>query len=348
MKITLSVGAACRRSAAASRKHGFTLVELLVVIAIIGILIALLLPAVQAAREAARAMQCTNNLKQIGLATHSFHDAHNAIPPAYMIGMGHATWAGFLLPFMEQGTVAEMVPIEQQVYSMRDIIKEMSLPGLLCPSRRAAPQISTKENPRAGFSPVYGPVSDYAMNGGSVHDATHLWPLPDEGNGVGAWADTKYTGTSPNAIISEWKGQLKFDDIKDGLSKTLMFGEKHVLPNHTLNVDYGDGTVFNDDNGTLSSSRLAGVYTKPDGTTNGLPYPIAYMTETPLAYYDAIGRYGNAFEGQFGSWHPGGYCGFVMADGSVHRISPEIDDQVLGYLANRNDGMVLDPADLPF
>ena len=83
-------------------RHGFTLVELLVVITIIGILIALLLPAVQAAREAARRMQCGNNLKQIGLATQNFESTYGHFPPAFTSGVGHATWLVLILPYLEQ------------------------------------------------------------------------------------------------------------------------------------------------------------------------------------------------------------------------------------------------------
>ena len=84
-------------------RPGFTLVELLVVIAIIGVLVALLLPAVQAAREAARRTQCTNNLKQMGLACHNFHDARKSLPPAYMSGEGFGTWLMLIMPYMEEG-----------------------------------------------------------------------------------------------------------------------------------------------------------------------------------------------------------------------------------------------------
>src|SRR5688500_12419399 len=89
-------------------RKGFTLVELLVVIAIIGILIALLLPAVQAAREAARRYQCTNNLKQIGLAMHNYHDINGKFPPSRIARGDYITWAVLILPYMEQQAMYEL------------------------------------------------------------------------------------------------------------------------------------------------------------------------------------------------------------------------------------------------
>jgi len=96
--------------------HGFTLVELLVVIAIIGILVAMLLPAVQAAREAARRVQCVNKLKQLGVAVHTFHSAQGAIVPCYLSGGGTSSWAVLLMPYLEEETLLDRYDLERTFY----------------------------------------------------------------------------------------------------------------------------------------------------------------------------------------------------------------------------------------
>ena len=104
-------------ASASSCRRGFTLVELLVVIAIIGLLVALLLPAVQAAREAARRMRCSNNLKQIGLALHNYHGVHNTFPPGNSINNNYANhawgWGSHLLPFLEQATLFQAIEVDR-------------------------------------------------------------------------------------------------------------------------------------------------------------------------------------------------------------------------------------------
>ncbi len=121
--------------------HGFTLVELLVVITIIGILIALLLPAVQAAREAARRMQCSNNLKQIGLAMHGYHEAHNILPYASSKGGGPTdvearggVWTTMILPFMEMAGLYEQIDFNKHVYELPFEVVTTTISTYACPS----------------------------------------------------------------------------------------------------------------------------------------------------------------------------------------------------------------------
>ena len=119
----------------AKKTGSFTLVELLVVIAIIGVLIALLLPAVQSAREAARTMHCANNLKQTGMAVHSLHEAREAIVPAYLTGHGFCTWPALLMPYQEMKGLQELVYPQRTFYVMSETAAQTQVRLYYCPSR---------------------------------------------------------------------------------------------------------------------------------------------------------------------------------------------------------------------
>ena len=320
-------------------RPAFTLVELLVVIAIIGILIALLLPAVQAAREAARRLQCTNNLKQMGLAIHGWHDARGAIPPCILTGTGPATWAGLILPFMENGILYDQCEMENRnVYylwdtpGLREFMKQ-PVPAFSCPSRTGF-RMSTNDTSRAGVGPVSGGCIDYAIN---VGDGTLIpwWSAADGSpprvcNGIsptthinGLSYTGRFTGSEPFKIYEGWKSVRSFDDVSDGLSNTLLVGEKHLNPEQLGDYSLGDGTYFSDDS-PGQTCRMAGP-----------SYPLAESPSAP-----GLGNPARLY-GRFGSWHSGGVCSFVFADGSVQTLTPAIDGIVLGNLANYSDGSVI-------
>jgi prepilin-type N-terminal cleavage/methylation domain-containing protein/prepilin-type processing-associated H-X9-DG protein len=327
---------------------GFTLVELLVVITIIGVLIALLLPAVQAAREAARQMQCSNNLKQMGLAVHNFENAKGIVPP-YLDGAGHYSWMAHILSYMEQQTLYDLAHVEDgwtvyKLYATSPAVLKMQVSAYYCPTRRSAPQMSWKE-PWRGPN-AFGPLSDYAMccGDGTAVDASgnEAWYIKPNGVSAmttgGKWAPSM---GDPMAMYTNWKASRTFADIKDGLSNTLLIGEKHITdgPGNDGqiclgNVNHGDGTWYNDDTDT-TVTRLAGPgHLRPGLTALTLPYPLAPSPTAPIIA-------DNAFNGNFGSWHPGGACHFVFADGSVQRLNASIDIWVLGYLANIADGKAI-------
>jgi len=204
------------------RKAGFTLVELLVVIAIIGVLVALLLPAIQAAREAARRIQCGNNLKQIGIGLHNYHDTHGVFPndvwnrvyPPVVMDQDHRgyTWLALLLPFIDQGAVANQIdysiPALGQTLSSQKQVNAIDFKTLHCPSDYVFPDL-----PWAGSAP-----------GGNVSSA-----VPFQG-----FSYTSYSGSYgwdwfPHGAY--WNGVFairqftSIADIKDGTSNTIAVGE---------------------------------------------------------------------------------------------------------------------------
>jgi prepilin-type N-terminal cleavage/methylation domain-containing protein len=156
-----------------ARKSGFTLIELLVVIAIISILVGMLLPAVQRAREAASRISCANNLKQIGLAIHNYESIYATVPPN-RIAEGYATWLVLILPFIEQDNLYQQWNLNATYYQQNDIARMTNVKTYFCPSRRTSN--TTPIWSVAGDMPSWGGasqhfpggLSDYAANIGTT------------------------------------------------------------------------------------------------------------------------------------------------------------------------------------
>ena len=326
-----------------ARRHGFTLVELLVVIAIIGILVALLLPAIQAARESARRTQCVNHLKQIGLAVHSYHESRGGLPPAHISGAGHASWGAIIMPFLELDALLQQVDLAQSWYSMPAEVVQHQVSQYYCPSRDRSVFLSRDTNPlfytRYGFSqPEGGALSDYAMSAGDG--------LDDDGTALVAWYESQANppgvsngvayrpdfvsgqwdppGSDVANLFRNWKTLLRFKDLTDGQSFTLMFGEKYVRVGNQFtegSTQFGDGTFWS---GDLHSptTRLAGD-----------EYPLALSDQDVTVRPSVLNM-------PFGSPHTGLWH-FVLADSSVRSLQIQIDNTILGYLANRQDGQAL-------
>ncbi len=302
-------------------RKGFTLIELLVVIAIIAILIALLLPAVQQAREAARRSACKNNLKQIGLALHNYHDVHRIFPPGGFGNGNRMSYAVMILPFLDQAPLYKKMDlnVNWQTGTVNIDSQAVVLPVLLCPSgsvvKELATSISTLHYCGNAGPTGTNPVGSVAYTSDST---AARWGLLGN-QGVLVWVSDSTTGS----------GKVRMRDITDGTSNTIMVGElsTNAYPGSTGNGSTsGGGDLYyrawsrgtailaNDDLAISMKSVTKGINvagwggSNTDGTLNGM---------------------------SFASQHTGG-CHLLFADGSVHFASENINLTVYKSTASRN------------
>jgi prepilin-type N-terminal cleavage/methylation domain-containing protein len=324
-------------------RHGFTLVELLVVIAIIGMLIALLLPAVQAAREAGRRSQCSNNLRQLALGIHNYHDTLNQLPPTatnqYYDSVGPAlSWIASILPFMEGTATADK--FDQTVNNHTDpnltLINNFRSPSLLCPTKRTSGVVNGTYVYWSNYQ-----TSDYAsvaMGAGSDYYSQN--------------SDALLTYcVQPATAFSRVKSATTFGSALDGLSTTAMLGEKSMPPQYLNTTSEGPPALavyYYSYNYTFTGRVLGGNYynsTTPAPTDglfwSGWKTPIvrkpldAYTCTTYPELYGGNTQqtcYGYAF----GSWHPQ-ICLFAMGDASVKSLSSITGTGILAAIGGRRD-----------
>ncbi len=301
-------------------RSGFTLVELLVVIAIIGILVALLLPAIQAAREAARRTQCTNNLKQLGLAVQNFHDTYQAMPADRWRDQ-YATWFALVMPFMEASAEYQLWNFDEfYTHSSNKRARMVYIPGFFCPSQRGAggegllaPAVAT------GFG-IQGSTGDYAGNNGKDLHGVLLTPDPVTGSRVVDDFGVIVTSRciADDSACKSFKSDIvAYKRITDGLSKTFLVGEKHVPATKYAIVQSPDDSIFQGDF-TFNHVRCAGVLCPP------APNP-DYDEEIGIPYWGNL----------FGSRHPG-ITQFAFCDGSTRVVQVSVDLLVYEAYATRN------------
>lgn len=291
------------------RRSGFTLVELLVVISIISILIGLLLPAVQMARESGRRIQCQNNLRQFGLAVQTFHDTQKFIPPSRPRD-GYLTWPVFLMPHMEGNTLYDRFDIHLSYAEQPVDALQSSLPMYYCPSRRSPMMAKLETIPGR---PV-GVTGDYVGNAGFNQFWAEFF-----GTANGVFNSGRNTvNTVEDGRLTTIVGRYTFRHILDGLSNTIFIGEKAVNIDHLgEGGGWGDGSFYNgDEPGT--SMRCGGRF-----------FPIAKDERFPDP--------GPGTVPVFGAGHPN-VANFVFGDGSVHAIPKTINGVTLGRLCARADG----------
>ena len=297
-------------------KRGFTLIELLVVIAIIAILIALLLPAVQQAREAARRTQCKNNIKQIGLAFHNYHDVHRTFPPLFVIPTDPRTsanyaaalngtgaqapganpawgWGAYLLPYIDQAPLYNQADIGNgsQILDHRDAF-QTALAAYMCPSD-------------------VGPTLDNDTNWNRL--TNNGWEIAKSNYVAANDHETPTEGSAATGAFYE-NSNTKMRDITDGTSNTIAVGERMYHPDAT----------------GVSCAAWAGMISKTSGGTphGGFQRELAGTGRLAINQIDTWN-----FASAFSSYHEGG-AQFLLFDGSVRFISENINHTIGGGTPN--------------
>jgi prepilin-type N-terminal cleavage/methylation domain-containing protein/prepilin-type processing-associated H-X9-DG protein len=337
------------------RRRGFTLIELLVVIAIIAVLIGLLLPAVQKVREAAARAKCTNNLKQIGLALHNYHDSNQRFPAGYVdgntdpastpdndVGPGWG-WAAFLLPYVEQGSVYNQINFSQPVGTgINAQVSQVQLPVFLCPSDAYTQTVpvydSSFTNPIAQVAPGnYLGCNGWAecfSNGGLA-----LVTDPGAGDGLDG-------PPPPNSVGLFYRNsRTTFGSVADGLSNTIFVGERsgdHAPGTWTGAVAGGRCPAW------MATQPFTPPYTPPAQAPtgpSGSAYDNADFGEALiLAHTNATHLPSADFPifdpDTYYSMHAGRGANFLFGDGSVHFLTSGINPNVYQALGTIGGGEV--------
>lgn len=346
-----------------SRKAGFTLVELLVVIAIMGVLVALLLPAIQSAREAARRIQCTNNLKQLGLAILNYESAQRQLPPGYASnslavpvpatrdsetwdappGWG---WAAFLLPHLEQAGISQQADMEMPLWDARhkELIRT-SIAGLLCPTDSGEREAFFVTDPagqpisiegqqvelgRSNYVASHGQESCWGACGAEPTATVFTNIYTSETTEVTVNGDVSKVGDGPFYRNS----QVRMRDITDGLSNTLFLGEHSSKLSDKTWVGVVPGALTlpkfkSPENGDDAAATLVLVHGGPSGGELDITgFPIIHPVNFPTFHV-----------GQMYSEHPGG-GNVSFGDGTVRFASEDVDLMLWAEISSIAEGEI--------
>jgi prepilin-type N-terminal cleavage/methylation domain-containing protein len=321
-------------------RSAFTLIELLVVIAIIAILIALLVPAVQKVREAAARLQCSNNLKNLGLALHGYHDANKKFPPGCQdtvlpvpnptnstTMIAGTSWIVFILPYIEQGPLYAKYNFTLAHNSAANgtNVGMAVVPVIFCPSgpeplagQYTDPNSGVLGNPSTHYYGVMGPggltnPTAYTVNG-KTFNATVGSP-----NTNGAWSAhgilSRYTDATGSVST---KRLVKMTEVSDGTSNTFIVGERSMFPHPSGTKEYRSWIRGNSGGA---------------GACKNMTYPIN------STFYNGSNNFNDM---SFGSSHTGG-CNMCLADGTVRFVNQNTNLGILQGLSSANSGEVVSP-----
>ena len=324
-------------------RSGFTLIELLVVIAIIAILVSLLLPAVQQAREAARKAQCQNNLKQIGLAIHNYESTYKMFPPGGWDSYNSFAQQAQILPFLDQGNLAELIEFEQP-------LMDPALPAwrtqLNAPNEAAAGfVVPTYLCPGDGEQPLF------------THDNDDVWAATNYFMNVGSGVGKNYHESNPQTDGVFWRGSdTGFQSLRDGTTSTIAVAE--TLLGSRLDTDEladaqrqmargGSGAAGppGGPTGQELFDSIPSATSFDGGRATSWIRGLGYNTYvdgflTPNNDAPDVGHHGGGLTGAR-SAHPGG-VNVLMCDGSTQFVSESVQERVWRALFSRNGGEVID------
>ncbi|MCA8987123.1 MAG: DUF1559 domain-containing protein [Planctomycetaceae bacterium] len=317
-----------------SRK-GFTLIELLVVIAIIAILVALLLPAVQQAREAARRSSCKNNLKQLGLAMHNYHDTHSVFPYGYddaPVTRKRDTFFHRILPFVEEANFQdqyESLNLTWVHWYTYDVAGH-PVDVFMCPSEPSGPAVGGGGTD-FGFQGNYVVCAGGGINTSTANDRT----IAVVEDGVSILIDPNIITTDTKGMFST-RSRTKFRDVVDGTSNTLLMSE--AIIRGTTGANWGGA-------GGYWGGAPHGSYGFSTADVPNTSYPDRVYSCKSTTFPNAPCENGNAggLSGRYNfarSYHKGGVQ-VVMADGSTRFVSENIDRRTYRYMGIMADGKVL-------
>jgi len=330
-------------------RSGFTLVELLVVIAIIGVLVALLLPAVQAAREAARRTQCLNQIRQVALACHNFESSSKVFPQV----TDETTFSYIvkIASFLEQATVESQIDFNQPWDNANNqaLLANIAIGTLKCPS---APSLELMRDPantseevesdqRNHYLAVMGAKGPAPNSGADLNDfdPDSFCTSDDPFTVIGSCATG---GLAVNGIINA-RDEVGFRRIADGASNTLLIGEASWSLGSLLPWYVGVRETFSLEGSDSRGGAGIDPFSLPRSIQSGLnltrPLNQNVIEGTMAADEVDEARRGKANDASFGSFHPGG-AHFALADASARNVSEDIELRVLLLLASRDDGQI--------